>query len=205
MTILDVKRNFIVDTATELFLGRSIAEVTIRDIAAKAGVGEATVYRYFTKKLNIVQASAEKLQREVFEGYFVPRREGDGYHRLKSFFDAYLAIFRDHTEFYRFVSEFDAYLLSEGVSSSEDYSSGVDLFRDVFLAAYEAGVRDGSVRRMEGEAEQFYYAAAHAMLGLCKKLATERGIVRQDLGTDKLSELNELKKMILFYLVNPRV
>ena len=54
MGIRDVKLEFILNTATELFMTRSIGDVTIKDIADAAGVGEATVYRYFKTKNNIV-------------------------------------------------------------------------------------------------------------------------------------------------------
>ena len=49
MSLKDAKVNFLVDMATDLFMSRSIQEVTIRDIAISAQVGEATIYRYFGK------------------------------------------------------------------------------------------------------------------------------------------------------------
>lgn len=203
MTIKDVKLNFIVDVATELFLERPIASVTVKDIADRAGVGEATVYRYFTRKQNLVQAVAGKLQSRVYRDYFFPAA-GNGYQRLQAFFGAYAEIFREHREFYRFVGEFDAYMLSEGLTTGKSYSDGVDLFRNLFLTAYRDGVADGSVRSVGEDPESFYYASAHALLALCKNLSVERGIVPQDSQTDKLREVDEMKRIILFYLAAPR-
>ena len=203
MTIKDAKRNFIVDIAEQLFLERPIASVTLRDIAARAGVGEATVYRYFRCRQNLVQEVADRLQAKVLRAYFAPV-SGSGYARLEAFFGAYAAVFRDHREFYRFIGEFDAYMLSEGLTTGKTYSDDVDLFRNLFLAAYRDGLADGSVRSVGPDPEAFYYASAHALLALCKSLSVERGIVPQDSGTDKIFEVNEMIRVILFYLAAPR-
>ena len=50
MSLKEAKFNFVVEVATNLFMQKSINDVTIKDIAEKAGVGEATIYRYFSKK-----------------------------------------------------------------------------------------------------------------------------------------------------------
>ena len=70
MSLKDLKLNFIVDVATDLFITQGIEKVTIKDIAVKAGVGEATIYRYFGKKQAIVAQSVLKLQNIVATSYF---------------------------------------------------------------------------------------------------------------------------------------
>lgn len=203
MTIKDAKLNFIIDVATELFLERSIATVTVKDIADRAGVGEATIYRYFKQKQNLVCAVAEKLQKQVFQEYYAPI-SGSGYAKLEAFFGAYSKIFSEHREFYRFIGDFDAYLLSENLPAGKSYSDGVDHFRNLFLSAYQEGIADGSVRKLEADPEIFYYATAHAMLALCKNRSVEREIVPQDSATDKQTEVDEMKKVILFSLAAPQ-
>ena len=201
MGIRDVKLNYIVETATALFMERSIRNVTVRDIAEKAGIGEATVYRYFSRKQNIVQAAAEKLQTEVLGHYYRAMPGKTGAERLTAFYDVYPRVFRDHPEFYRFVQEFDSYLIAEGLSSSEEYAAGIDKFYDYFMAAFRDGVADGSVKDKE-DPRLFYYATAHAMLELCKKLSMAGDIVRQDSTVERIAEINELKRVILLSLLN---
>ena len=65
MSVMDAKRNYVVDTATNLVLSRPLSRVTVRDVAQEAGVGEATVYRYFSTKTSLIVACALKLQGEV--------------------------------------------------------------------------------------------------------------------------------------------
>ena len=203
MTIKDAKRNFITDVAMRLFFERSISDATVRDIAKVAGVGEATVYRYFEHKRKIVMAVAENLQRKVYAEYFRPRRDGNGYSKIRAFYENYVGVLTNSPEFYKFVSEFDAYMVSEGSVSSETYSLGVGLFKNVFFAAYKEGLKDGSVRELD-DPETFYFSTAHAMLELGKKLSTAGKIVKQDETTDKVAEMNALKDVVLFYIAKPR-
>ena len=204
MGIRDVKLNYIVETATALFMERSIRNVTVRDIAEKAGIGEATVYRYFARKQNIVQAAAEKLQAEVLGHYYRAMPGKTGAERLTAFYDVYPRVFRDHPEFYRFVQEFDGYLIAEGLSSSEEYAAGIDKFYDYFMAAFRDGVADGSIKDKE-DPRLFYYATTHAMLELCKKLSVAGDIVRQDSTVERIAEINELKRVILLSLLNLQI
>ena len=70
MSLKEAKFKFVVEVAANLFMQRSINDVTIRDIAEKAGVGEATIYRYFAKKEAIIIAYVMMLQNRVSESYF---------------------------------------------------------------------------------------------------------------------------------------
>ncbi|MBQ7172927.1 MAG: helix-turn-helix transcriptional regulator [Clostridia bacterium] len=203
MTIKDAKLNFITDVAAKLFFEKSIAAVTVKDISLAAGVGEATVYRYFTHKQNIVTAVAEKLQGEVYGGYFCKERSGNGYEKLSAFYGNYLDIFNGHREFYQFVGEFDSFLLAANQTAPKAYSDGVTLFEEIFLAAYNEGVKDGSVRALT-DPERFYFSTTHALLELCKKLATEKAIVLQDIAADKAEEISELIQVFLSYLAVPQ-
>ena len=69
--IKDAQMNVILDEATKLFFEKSITSVTMSDIASEIGVGEATLYRYFGKKQNLVIKVAEKLSSNLLEKYLV--------------------------------------------------------------------------------------------------------------------------------------
>lgn len=184
----------IVDDACEVFLSRSISDTTIKDIAVKAGVGEATVYRYFKNKQNLVALCAVKLQERVYNEYF--KLVGDsGYERLRKFYGSYIEIFKSHPEFYRFINEFDAFTLTFS-PDLDAYSDGLDLFKEQFFSAYRLGVKDKSVREVK-DAETFYYATTHAMLELCKKLSVDIRIVKQDDKIKKDEEACALAEIIL--------
>ena len=179
MTIKDVKKNFIIDNAIDLFLAKSIGDVTIKDIAIKANVGEATIYRYFSSKQNLVCDVAVKLENKIFEQYFNIPKTLNGFEQLSEFYNRYQKIFNEHCELFKFINEFDAYLLSEGKTDIGEYSSGLEQFKAVFSFAYNA--------------------TTHAMLELCKKLSVA-DIVIQDVNSHKKEEVATLVELILFKL-----
>ncbi len=200
MSLKDAKVNFLVDMATDLFMSRSIQEVTIRDIAVSAQVGEATIYRYFGKKQELVVQAAMKLQGIVSSGYFKLDDKLNGYQKLEAFYLSYLNIFDQHRNFYKFLSEFDAYMSTENKDVLNPYEEAVDQYKNAFMKAYEQGLKDGSIKEQEN-IDLFYFSTTHAILELCKKLAL-KAVLNQDLVIEKLGEvrclinivLNELKK-----------
>ena len=198
MSITDAKTNFILDEALALFLERSVGEVTVHDIAVRAGVGEATIYRYFSTKHNLVCAAATKLEKTILETYFDLSGAANGFDKLALFYGTYLTIFSSHREYFKFINEFDAFMLNEGKTDSTDYASGLDMFKTLFAQAYHQGLSDNSVAPVR-DWEIFYYATTHALLELCKKLSTAE-IVRQDKSANKEEEIKTLTEMILYKL-----
>ena len=200
MGIKDIRRNYILEKTIKIFCDSSISEVKIKDVARECNIGEATFYRYFSKKSTLIVACALKLQEKV-ASYFDENSAGCGFDKLSAFYYRFYETFSDHKEYYRFLSEFDAYCISEAVSDLDLYSDGLDVFKAQFEAAYRAGLEDGSVKKV-WDLDLFYYATTHAMLSLCKKLASEAYIVRQDDLTDKRQEIRTVIEVILQYLKN---
>ena len=75
MGIKDIRRNYILERTIRLFCDNSIAEIKIKDVAAYCNIGEATFYRYFSKKTALIVACAIKLQEKVAD-YFDADYEG---------------------------------------------------------------------------------------------------------------------------------
>jgi len=190
MSIKDAKLNFIVDVATDLFLEKGIFAVTIKDIAKKAGVGEATVYRYFLKKQNIVLAVAMKLVDSVFTEYFSMDEKDKGFDNVQAFFTGFYKIFVDHPEFFKFVSDFDAFI-AESKCDLHDYESAIEDYYKVFFKSYEQGVKDKSVREVK-DVYLYYLSATHALMGLCKKMVSERLLEQDKNGTQEISTLIDI-------------
>ena len=195
MSLKDAKVNFLVDMATDLFMSRSIQEVTIRDIAISAQVGEATIYRYFGKKQELVVQAAMKLQGIVSSGYFQLDSKMNGYQKLEAFYLSYLNIFDHHRDFYKFLSEFDAYMSVENKDVLNPYEDAIDQYKSAFMNAYEQGLKDGSVKEQEN-IDLFYFSTTHSILELCKKLAL-KAVLNQDLAIEKLGEVKCLINIVL--------
>ncbi|MBP5294685.1 MAG: TetR/AcrR family transcriptional regulator [Lachnospiraceae bacterium] len=194
MSIKSIKYDYIAATALTLFLEMPIHKVTIKDVADRADIGEATIYRYFGQKTNLILAAAEKLLARIESDYYsyVQSQTGAGF--IKAFYEMYATILDTHPDWFRFVDEFDAYLIHEHQSSSLDYANSIDRYHSDFIRAYEQALSAGTVRPLENP-HLFYYATTHALLELCKKLSLSPNIVPQDTrisGTDEIRELIRL-------------
>ena len=200
MSLKDAKVNFLVDIATDLFMCRSIQEVTIRDIAISAQVGEATIYRYFGKKQELVVQAAMKLQGIVSKDYFKLDEKLNGFQKLEAFYLSYLNIFDNHRDFYKFLSEFDSYMSVENKDVLNPYENAIDQYKSAFMNAYKQGLKDGSVKEQK-DIELFYFSTTHSILELCKKLAL-KAVLNQDLAIEKLGEVKCLINIVLNTLKN---
>ena len=196
MTLKDVKQNFLVDIATDLFISRSIQEVTIKDIAVAAQVGEATIYRYFGKKQTLVVKAAMKLQQEVNAESFKLDEGKNGFDKIKIFYLSYLQIFDSHPEFFKFINEFDVFMAGEEGDEMDSYETVVGQYKTAFMDAYNQGIKDGSIKK-QNNIEMFYYSTTHALLELCKKLSIQKAVLNQDNTVEKREQINCLINIIL--------
>lgn len=197
----DFKRDFILKTATELFMTHAISDVTIKDIADALEIGEATIYRYFGTKSNIVMASALALGKEAYEKYFDLSKGKTGYEKLEIFYNSYLQIFEKSSNYFYFIKEFDAFMCTRGEVSLVEYENNLDRFKADFMEAYNLGLKDGSIKE-EKQIEVFYFSTTHSLLELCKKLSMKKGVIEQDKTLKKVSEIECLIKIILSSLKN---
>ena len=196
MSLKDAKVNFLVDIATDLFIVRSIQEVTIKDIAVSAQVGEATIYRYFGKKQTLVVNSAMKLHQAVNANYFKVEEGKNGFEKIEIFYMSYLSIFNEHPEFYKFINEFDAFMGGDDSNAIDPYESVIGQYEKVYMKAYEEGLKDGSIKKQEN-IKVFYFATTHALLELCKKLSIRKAVLNQDNTLEKKDEVKCLIDIVL--------
>ncbi len=186
------------EETAKLFFEKSINTVTIKDIAEHIGVGEATIYRHYKNKYNIVLSVASYLQNKVTQRYFNIDKNLSGYEQLAKFYHSYVDVFNDDPMYYKFINEFDAFVISNSPEDMTNYEQGIDVFKNIFLDAYKKGIEDGSVKEIE-DIESFYFATTHATMGLCKKLA-DKDVLSQDSKLDKSKEIRVLIETILYRL-----
>ena len=197
----DVKRKFFVDTAIKLFLLESIEKVTIKDIANEAGVGEMTIYRYFGKKTNIVADAVMQLQEVVFTNYFDIDNSKTGYEMLEMFYHTFLNVFNHRPEFFKFIKEFDIFMMNEDSNTLQEYEDELNKFKNVYVASYQKGVKDGSIKSVK-DLDLFYFTSTHALIELCKKLSYSKGVLPQDEKIEKTKEITCLIDTFLHYVKN---
>lgn len=201
MSLKDAKLKFLVDIATDLFMCRSVQEVTIRDIAVSAQVGEATIYRYFGTKQNIVIQAAMQLQEIVSKDFFKLEEGKTGYDKLIIFYQSYFDIFAKYPNLYKFLDEFDAYISLDNADTINPYESAIDQYKTFYMQAYQLGIKDGSIKPQK-DIEMFYFSTTHALLELCKKMSFRKAVLKQDKSIIKGDEIKCLIDIILQSLSN---
>ena len=201
MTLKDVKRNFLIDTATNLFLEHGIEDITIEDIAKAANVGEMTIYRYFGKKQAIVFEAVLNLQSSVGKDYFKMDLATSGYDKLRIFYNSYLDVFNAHPNYFRFIREFDVIMIKDEKKNLQQYEDGLAVFKKAFFDAYELGLKDGTIKAVD-DLELFYFTTTHALIELCKKLSYENSVLPQDERINKGKEINCLINTFLSVITN---
>ena len=200
MSLKDVKINFLVDIATDLFMCRSVQEVTIHDIAVSAQVGEATIYRYFGNKQNLVIQAAMKIQNIVSADFFKLDEGKNGFEKMAIFYQSYLNIYNKHPNFYKFLEEFDSFISSDNTDTNS-YEAVIDQYKAFYMDAYLEGLKDGSIKK-QNDIESFYFSTTHALLELCKKMAFKKAVLKQDKSVGKEKEIQCLIDIILMSLNN---
>jgi len=195
--VTDSTKKVITETALKMFVSNSISKVRLYDIANKANVGEATIYRHFGNKQNVVLAAAIELSNKISFNYLREDENKSGFELIKGFYETFLKIFKT-TNYYSFLNELDSYLQEEEFQGRDKYQDNVESYRNLFMKDYEKGVNDGTLRQVP-DIEVFYYSTTHSIVALCKKLSTKK-ILAQDEVIDKEKEIVVLINIFLNYL-----
>ena len=199
MSFKDLKRDYIIDSAKKLFLAKSIAEITIKDISAVSGIGEATIYRYFSNKENLVTAVSLSLQQDILKVPF-DNDNKTGLEQIRDFFNLFRNIFVEHREYVKFIAEFDiVYLHTIENKENKQYSLSLDVFYDLFIKFYNQGLEDKSVKEVK-DIKLYYYTSTHSLLELCKKLASSDTGLKQDKAVDRVKEIEYLISLFISVL-----
>lgn len=199
MSFKDLKRDYIIDSAKKLFLAKSIGEITIKDISAVSGIGEATIYRYFNNKENLVTAVSLSLQQDILKVQFEDTNSS-GLENIRNFFNLFRNIFVEHREYVKFIAEFDiVYLNTIENKENKQYSLSLDVFYDLFIKFYNQGLEDKSVKEVK-DIKLYYYTSTHSLLELCKKLASSNTGLKQDKAVDRVKEIEYLISLFISVL-----
>ncbi|NBD22985.1 TetR/AcrR family transcriptional regulator [Paenibacillus glycinis] len=142
------RRDQILDAAREIFLEKDMAQITMVDIVAKAGVSRVTLYKYFNSIHEIVFEIQIKIMNEISRYFEV---EGDagktGADKLGFMINGWLRLYREQPDHLRFIALFDHFYRSSFPSEElrKRYKNSMEDRGEKFKAAIEEGIRDGSL------------------------------------------------------------
>lgn len=196
------RREMILDAGFRLFAEKRIDPVSMNDVAKAAGVGIATLYRYYSTKQELVLAiSTWVWEKNIAENS--RRRKalaGDGMNAGQEFefyLDSFIDVYRNHADILRFNQFFNVYVANEEVSSEimKPYLSIISRLAEQFHAMYERAKMDHSFRTDFPE-KQMFSASLHIMLAAVTRYAVDL-VYQPGPESDSESELLLLRDILL--------
>lgn len=197
------KRDQIITASMELFWKTCIEDTSMEEIAKRAKVGVATVYRYFSTKIELVVETAQCYWKKVAQKYLGELNEvteqsdaetdmetGEEYlvsatksgaDQLQKIMEIFCDIFAEQKAFLKFLQEFDVFVKKYQISGDglANYETGILNLKPYMTNALEAGQRDGSLV-FHCSVDEMYFSLTHAMLALMEKLSVAGDILLSD-------------------------
>ena len=176
----------ILHSALDLFCERGIEDTSIKAVAKKAGVGPATIYRYFETKAELAISAGISYWQRVAHKY-AGTLEGEmylgmtGYDQLQCIFHLFENIFREETLFLKFLQEFDIFVRKYEISQERlgEYEEEILNLKPYVTKALERGLKDKSLS-FSYTVDEVYFTIMHMMLSLLQKLAYSGSILSSD-------------------------
>ena len=194
------KYDHILDVGFKLFAERGIGQVILPEVAKAADVGNATLFRYFPTKTELVIAIAIRRWESFIKWHnsLLTSEETQnltGAEYLKFFLDSFLELYRNHKDILRFNYEFNAFVCGAEWTDEQKqpYLQMVDALSRQFHDLYERGMRDGTLNAEIPE-QTMFSSVFHIMLAAITRYAVGLAVVNE---SNTESELIMLSKMML--------
>ena len=159
MTAKDTKKQEIVQAAIELFAAKGFRGTTTRDLAAKAGVNEAIIFRHFVSKTELYRAILEEKVHQNHDARYKEVEQLAANPDIRSFLeflgDQFIQRHEQDSTFMRLL----LFSALEGHELVDMFFESMAI-RDPMAAYMERQMNQGSFKRMNP------YLAARAFLGM---------------------------------------
>ena len=201
----DERREKIIDVAFRLFVNKKIESVTMGEIAKEAGIGRATLFRYFPGKLELVIAVNTKEWKEYFDELDQKRpmsSVGDipAIGRLIFTLDSFIEMYQTHKALLRYNDNFNHYVSHSGRKDlqMDEFNQALFSANTRFHMMYEKAKEDKTFKTDMAE-EEFMRVTVHTMMTACAYYAG--GFIwGSKENEDYTPDLIQLKEMILAYV-----
>ena len=187
----------ILDAVFCIFSEMSIDKVSMANVANKAGIGIATLYRYYRTKPELVVAVGTHVWSNFIRNY-TPIRNDDkitAVEELEFFLDSFLELYKNHKKLLCFNQFFNIYIRNEAVPQKalNSYNEMVDRLAMRFHRTYVKGESDKTLCTEMSEKAMFL-SIVHLMLAAVTRYAI--GLVYEK-DSESYKELILLKNMIM--------
>lgn len=202
----------IYNAAFELFSDNGFEDITMNAIAAKAEIGVASLYRYFSTKEDLAIDTAIYAWKNqgleyshLFDEDFTNKT---GLEQLKMALDYFPKQFENNMAFFRFIYYFDSFIKNEKVFPDrlKNYESQIVSVKDIIVSMIEKGLVDGSIdaekiKAFGANVDELYFTITHSLFSTAQKLSLAGNMLNMNSEVPPKRQLELLIKMILESLV----
>ena len=178
----DERREKIIDVAFRLFVDKKIESVTMGEIAKEAGIGRATLFRYFPGRPMSSVGDIPAIGRLIFT------------------LDSFIEMYQTHKALLRYNDNFNHYVSHSGRKDlqMDEFNQALFSANTRFHMMYEKAKEDKTFKTDMAE-EEFMRVTVHTMMTACAYYAG--GFIwGSKENEDYTPELIKLKEMILAYV-----
>ncbi len=202
-----IKIKRIIEAAKIEFEINGITNSKISNIALRAKVGEASIYRYFTEKLYLVRFVAFdywKEQRAVFDEYKDDNIDSrvSGLEKIKSYLGMFIEMYYNYRGFLKFMEDLDLYLVpSKTLDTENEFFEHIYYIKQTFIDLFEEGIHDGSINP-DLIANDSYSFVSQVMVSTTQKMALRLGYNHISDDEYAVKCLNNTIDMYINYIAN---
>ncbi|MCG8333801.1 MAG: TetR/AcrR family transcriptional regulator [Proteobacteria bacterium] len=176
----DKRLQSILDAGKELFAERGLAVVNMKEIAEKAQISRATLYRYFPSKEDLAFAIEHYFYREILLPQYkeqLSKAKGNGFEKVSFHFKLILGSYRLYPDYYKFTGAFDHYFnyRQQPAELAEEMNRifNKDFEIDPMVTFIQEGIDDGSIRP---GIDPYLTAKTfdQTLLSLCQRMASRK-------------------------------
>lgn len=193
----------ILAAAFKLFSSAGIEPVAMTDIAKKAEIGVASLYRYFSTKDEIaIRTAIWTWEKQISEIYLSINNDeytnGNGLFRLSIIFSLFKKLYMSQPEFLRFIYFFDSYAVNSGIKQERmiEYENVIGKVQMIVADAIKLGLKDNSInKKYIDKTEDLYFTLMHSFFSTAQKLTLSENLLamnEKSKGSDQLDLLSEL-------------
>lgn len=201
----EARKTEVIKVAATIFKETGIENTKISDIADAAGIGVASMYRYYKTKPDIVIATGIYLWQTEVAQFLEDLKRIDydklsGYEQMVKILSIFKTMVLEKKALLSYLDEFDNYVVKERVTKErlKDYEKNVLNIRPFVEKAMNHGMEDGSIARMD--LNTYYVTVMHMLMSLSQKLVLRGDIITDDEAVTCEAQIDMAIEMALGYI-----
>lgn len=193
----------ILEAAMALFCEKGLEETSIDEIAGCAGVGSATIYRYYETKAQLAIQSGVEYWKKIAQQYLnLTEIKGysdmTGLKQLECIMDALVMIFEKERGFLKYLQEFEVFVRRYEIDMERlaAYEESIMSLKPRVTDALEKGLQDGTLS-FEWSPNEVCYSLAHTAFGVMKRFAWNGSMLELDSQVELILQVKIAIKLLI--------